>query len=316
MHKYLAQNQNSPNKRSISMNYDDNLLADKNASVHISKDFYHIQSQNINELKEIVHKMNMQKTDLIADNNGGKYDILIKKMSQNIADLEKVISNHFKQNLSPNKNYFAHKFNLQNFILSPNRLSPVRSREEMIAHGDYVPNNSDNVITPNENSTNIPNNNESLSPNLENNLSNPVTDTPNTPNNNGLPLDLVNNSDSLVSPPTGKTRTNNIRRRPLRSNFFATFAKKLNLNLFNLNNRLSTHNANLVDKSQNQFKFNNRFHNVEILYHECNHVDYLKSNQINIIRLLILYLTICPTCRHHSLIAEIANCQFDIFLSL
>jgi len=318
------------------MNYNDCLLADKKASFDISQSFFRTQEKRINELKEIIHKMNLQKADLIADNINGKYDTLIAKMNANITDLERIVNTNSKNTL--NNQNISRKSNYRSLILSPDRLSPVRSREEMIAHGDYIPNNSNADIANPENDINQPNipNNDDFSnnntefvdnnddtnnstPNQDENLGDNIINNPTTidaPNNNGLPLDLVNNSDSLVSPPTSKTRTNNFRSRPLRSNFFANLAQKLNLNLFNNFNKLSTKKEYNVDSLSTQPPQNNRFHNVEILHFDCNHHEYLRSNQIDIIRLLILYLTICPTCRYHSLIAEITNCQFDIFLSL
>lgn len=49
---------------------------------------------------------------------------------------------------------------------------------------------------------------------------------------------------------------------------------------------------------------------------DCNPNDICRNNQIDIIRLFLLYMTLCPTCKYLPQISHIANEQFDILLSI
>ena len=113
---------------------------------------------------------------------------------------------------------------------------------------------------------------------------------PNLSNNN------QNNEQSTLPP----IRQNSSKRNsPMQGSFISNIIKQFSL------------------KKKDNIEYpKNKFHNIVTLHKKCEPHNYLLGSQIDIIRLLLLYLTLRPNCKYLSRIANIANEQFDIYLSI
>ena len=65
----------------------------------------------------------------------------------------------------------------------------------------------------------------------------------------------------------------------------------------------------------------NKYHNiisdpVTTSGHHCPHSDQIETHQVDLIRLLLLYLALRPNCKYISRLSSIASDQFDILLQL
>lgn len=93
------------------------------------------------------------------------------------------------------------------------------------------------------------------------------------------------------------------RGRPMRSFGFANFAKKFALS----NIKKESFNVSPLDKW--------KYHTI-VNTTSCNSHKHIVHNQIDIIRLLLLYLTLRPHCKYTSIISTIANDQFENYITL
>lgn len=133
----------------------------------------------------------------------------------------------------------------------------------------------------------IEENNSILTPSNNNNTNQTPSDvTPNTPSN------------QLIS--QIKTKRNSPTKRYTLSYAIEQFNQKLS-SLF-------------VYKKSTRTRVQNRFHNTPPV--ECEPRSAIFTNQIDLIRLMLIYLMLRPNCKYLSRIATIANCQLDILLGL
>ena len=118
---------------------------------------------------------------------------------------------------------------------------------------------------------------------------------------------MSNVSDNNNTPQTDNNLTinpspsNSRRGRPMQSFSLANIIKKFALNQ-------KKEDRNLYPLKQNKYHV--------IISNTCRTLKSLQTNQIDIIRLLLLYLTLRPNCKYTSILSTIANDQFDIFLEL
>ena len=142
----------------------------------------------------------------------------------------------------------------------------------------------------------IEENNSILTPSNNNTNQTPSDVTPNTPSNQA-PSDIA---PSDQSPTQIKTKRNSPTKRYTLSYAIEQFNQKLN-SLF-------------VYKKSTRTRVQNRFHNTPPV--ECEPRSVIYTNQIDLIRLMLIYLMLRPNCKYLSRIATIANCQLDILLGL
>jgi len=109
------------------------------------------------------------------------------------------------------------------------------------------------------------------------------------------------NLDNVETPISPIRQNTNKRNSPMQSSFVSNIIKQ-----FTLNKR-----KKIVTNEPK-----NRFHNIITLHKKCEPHNILLGSQIDIIRLLLLYLTLRPNCKYLSRLATIANDQFDIYLNL
>ena len=206
------------------------------------------------DLREIHTKMVEQKSALSQMNADGRYDDVLNKMTENIGELQSLISNN---NSNIYYNAKAPEFpqpRRASVLAIPDgtAISPVRSEKEMAEHGHA--------------SSNLP----------------PVNET-------------------APTPPRQMTRKRNS---PMPSTRIASFIQSL------LGKRKKNIDMNIhADNPQN------RFHNIELMQH-CHPRNRIESSQIDIIRLLLLYMALRPNCRYISRLAHIASDQFNVLINL
>lgn len=63
-------------------------------------------------------------------------------------------------------------------------------------------------------------------------------------------------------------------------------------------------------------KYRNRFHNTFVQNDDCHPRQHLVNNQIDLIRLLLLFVALRPNCKYLSRIANITSTQLDILMDI
>ena len=115
--------------------------------------------------------------------------------------------------------------------------------------------------------------------------------TPNTPITEDSPI-----APNIPDTSNRNTRANtNKRNRPMQGSILSTLFKKFAIN----------HSQAYSDDG-----YRNKYH-VQVA-NECISIQKIRTNQIDIVRLLLLYLALNPNCRYCSRIASLASDQFMI----
>ncbi len=234
----------------------------------------------------------------------------------------------------------------ENISIQPN--TPIETPSINVPNNNLPPLSGDiNIPIPNvPNLPNIPNfQSPSTTPNTDNNLS---TETPNIPNS-----DSSNNNGNAISPekdnqiaPTTPNenidstdqnsnaippKTNTMKRNcPKQSHFLFDAFRQVNVNLSKIlgnfphkKMRTTTHSPHLnknrwhiAPPTEDNYILQSTTKESTILSEECQPKNVILHNQIDIIRLFLLYLMLKPNCKYLSSITTIANSQFDILLEL
>lgn len=205
-------------------------------------------------------------------------------------------------------------------IISPSPASPDKTNSPSISPTPSSP-ISPNLPNSNDNANQAPNNN-----------------TPSEDNNNAkdnlTPEDTNNSNSNMPTEPTPTTPiqndnaqngTNTLKRNsPMQSNALFTTIKRFNVTLSRLFNNTSKSRKNSATSTQNNINYvapqstlysQNRYHH-EINTNPCLPPIIFYDNQVDIIRLMLLYLMLRPNCKYMSRIAKLTNEQFDILLEL
>lgn len=228
------------------------------------------------DLQEILEKMKRQRTSIADQNIDGRYDDILIKLDENILELENLINSNHTQINSK-----------RSHSTIPSFLGLKKAKKL----------DNSNAISP---IRSIEENNSILTPSNNNNTNQTPSDvTPNTPSNQA-PSDIApdTQSDQLFS--QIKTKRNSPTKRYTLSYAIEQFNQKLS-SLF-------------VYKKSTRTRVQNRFHNTPPV--ECEPRSAIFTNQIDLIRLMLIYLMLRPNCKYLSRIATIANCQLDILLGL
>ena len=222
------------------MRFNDNQLINDFDSKKITATYTKILEKEVEDLREIINKMNAQKNQLMSENNNGKYNDIIHKLSSDIDKLNSIVFNTSNPTHKYSSGYTLNipdTFKKSTILADNSRLSPYRSLDEMGLQNEEI-------ITP-------------------------------TPSRRGRPMQPFN---------------------------FIDIAKNFAIN-----------------KKENRIKSypldRNKYH-VIISNNSCHSSKSLINNQIDIIRLILLYLTLRPNCKYTSILSTIATDQFDVFLEL
>jgi len=103
--------------------------------------------------------------------------------------------------------------------------------------------------------------------------------------------------------PNNIPTTTNKRNSPMQSNLISNLIKQFNLNWKRAKKQVISDDFH-----------RNRFHNIGVMHKKCEPSDIIIGSQIDIIRLLLLYIALRPNCKYLSRIANITNEQFEALL--
>lgn len=333
------------------------ILTDKDYSI-LKTNYERIYASEVSDLLEIIDKMQEQKNSLLNNNQNGKYNQIIEKISSNISELQSLVksstnnSNYRSYSQPPSTasilSGFRNHLRIQNLNDPNGAIHPVRSIDEMINHNDFGTMPDTNIPSsqpqptpspimpsvpqipelgaPNQPISPIRDGNNSSIPNTPNRniyRGENSTDTPNenigtSPNqkpNNGT---IDNSTPRSPSPANPISTNNNLRNRPMQVDIITNFIKSLKVGFSSHKARKKALNSGI---NYSLALHRNKYHNMhdlatQSINHNCDPHNKLVTNQIDIIRLLLLYLTLRPTCRYCSRIASITNEQFDILLNM
>ena len=314
----------------------------------LSEKEYAIMKQNydtliLNEtadLQEILQKMIEQRENLSALNDNGKYNDILRKLDENIKDLENLVavntSNISSRDLLSKLPYLKGLKKAKK-LDTDGAISPIRSNDEINRHNEMsgamdnsgnlpfteLPNNLGNDAgnTPTETPANPP---------ITNTPTNPPTNTPTNENTNMADETPIQNGNIPSETPAQNT---NKRNSPMQSNPISNFIKQFNVNISKMFGESRTKGAQKKDTSPKKCETNNQnffqpysYPDLDstIGYRErhwehrehCDPRNEIKHHQIDIIRLFLLYLMLRPNCKYMSRVAQIANDQFDILLTV
>lgn len=256
------------------------LLTDKDYSI-LKTNYEKVYSNEVSDIQEIIEKMQEQKANLIENNPNGRYNQVIEKISSNISELQSLI----KSNTNPsNDNHFHQASNIASMLNSYKNRTIAQQLDE--PSGAIHPVHSIDEMT------------------RHNDLS------------SSTPLDAnIPSNEHPLSPSPAKPNGTNIimRNRPMQMGFITNFIKSLKVGFNSHRARKRALNSEI---NYTLTMHRNKFHNTQNVHTTCDPHNKLVTNQIDIIRLLLLYLALRPTCRYCSRIASIANEQFDLLLTL
>lgn len=266
--------------------YNDSLVANNKQAQLMSNDYQHNEQTKEQDLLNLCEELRRQREYMFSNNSDHSLDNLIESTDNHISIL----------------NTMLNKKSVKSYQLEPNTPQPHLR--------PYIPNN----IYNNEYNNNINNGSNSTQPippntnNGDNNNSQPNgIGRPNT--NNNVPN---TNNDNTPTPPTNEAESipRNIRNRarlnsrssPLQSGL-ASIARAI-MGRFKPINRIYDD------------QYRNRFHNTVVESASCNPHNKLITNECNILRLLLLYITLHLHCRHCSTLSTIANDRLGILMQL
>ena len=135
------------------MKYDDYArLSDENYKI-MKQSYENVITEETADLQEILEKLIKQRKTLHSNNSGNKYDEMLEKLDNNIADLNSLISGNLSQVASKNSAFIPNYYGLRSkkLDLGNDAISPIRSHQEMLAHGDIAPTQPS---TPSDNNQN------------------------------------------------------------------------------------------------------------------------------------------------------------------
>ncbi|MGN0961577.1 MAG: hypothetical protein ACI4PF_05210 [Christensenellales bacterium] len=303
--------------------YNDFQIADTLSMKAMRQKFDEVQGLETQDLNEIYNKLVEQKNNLIENNSQGQLNNAITKIDESIKAIGEIINKNSQYEISKisqksdRKNSAYKAFSLQsvlkqvlNPISSPDgAYGKIRSEQEMAMHSSSsTPDTTESPylsspISPITNEPNETPQDESLigetQPNDSTNDNNASM-----PRQNGVNTSPLPNMNNAISPPTNRNETTRKRNSPMQGSFISRLTKSL-----------------FVNKQKNDIyniplKYRNRFHNIAIQSEECSPKHRLVSNQIDLIRLLLLFIALRPNCRYLSKVAKIANTQLEILMEL
>jgi hypothetical protein len=236
------------------MKFNDYNITSEKDSEYINKCFQTVYKQEIEDLSEIIEKMENQRKTMLSANSSHQYDNLIDKLTEDIEKLKNIVHSTIYNKSQPTTyNLSVPKtFRKASQMTDPKVITPIRSIEENEEHAEYM-----------DSMNSVPN----------------VPPTPTLPNGSNTPQ----------------------RRRPMQSFSIANIFQK-----FAIRNK----------KSASELAQDNKMRYHTVITTHCSHENIIYHNQIDIIRLLLLYITLRPHCRYASIISTIANDQFEGYVEM
>lgn len=306
----------------------------------LARNYTKIQEKETSDLKEILQKMKKQREYLISANETGQYDQILPKMEENIVDMERLIqanSKHLSQNYQKQLGEMPFKLQPKDIFSSLNNSSEHYNDFSQSNNGgdlnreNMSPDNSDRNI---DDDIQNGNSSDNLNMNTTDSESNGISENDNSSDLENTNENMVVNENSSLN---NSSRNNAKRNSPMQSNFIFNAFKRFNVNMNRIFGRHSSTNSKWQKENYPTFiklqrppqkpfppkppydrpyperplpPFNEPYPD------NCDINDLCRNNQIDIIRLFLLYMTLCPTCKYLPQISHIANDQFDIFIMM
>lgn len=303
------------------MKYDDYArLSDENYKI-MKQSYENVITEETADLQEILEKLIKQRKTLHSNNSGNKYDEMLEKLDNNIADLNSLISGNLSQVASQNSAFIPNYYGLRSkkLDLGNDAISPIRSHKEMLSHGDIVPTQPS---TPSDNNQNG---------NSDSNVPQNGTTTPNTPKRNSpMQGSALSNIIKQLNVGANRILGCNRKQRTINSNNLTSQNTQVSSqNRYNKNTKTPNNSQSQIRPS-NLGEMNNIFmpypmmppkydymhrpphHPRPNMSHGCKPHDIILSDQCDIVRMILLYMMLRPNCRYISRLCNVANDQFEI----
>lgn len=303
------------------MKYDDYArLSDENYKI-MKQSYENVITEETADLQEILEKLIKQRKTLHSNNSDNKYDEMLEKLDNNIADLNSLISGNLSQVASKNSAFIPNYYGLRSkkLDLGNDAISPIRSHKEMLSHGDITPTQPSAPSDYNQNG------------NSDSNVPQNGTTTPNTPKRNSpMQGSALSNIIKQLNVGANRILGCNRKQRTINSNNLAS--QNTQVSSQNHHNE-TTQNPNDTQsqiRPSNLSEMNNIFmpypmtppkydymhrpphHPRPNMSHGCKPHDIILSGQCDIVRMILLYMMLRPNCRYISRLCNVANDQFEI----
>lgn len=303
------------------MKYDDYArLSDENYKI-MKQSYENVITEETADLQEILEKLIKQRKTLHSNNSGNKYDEMLEKLDNNIADLNSLISGNLSQVASKNSAFIPNYYGLRSkkLDLGNDAISPIRSHKEMLSHGDIVPTQPS---TPSDNNQNG---------NSDSNIPQNGTTTPNTPKRNSpMQGSALSNIIKQLNVGANRILGCNRKQRTINSNNLASQNTQVSSQKHYNKTTQNPNNSQSQIRPSNLSEMNNIFmpypmtppkydymhrpphHPRPNMSHGCKPHDIILSDQCDIVRMILLYMMLRPNCRYISRLCNVANDQFEI----
>ena len=303
------------------MKYDDYArLSDENYKI-MKQSYENVITEETADLQEILEKLIKQRKTLHSNNSGNKYDEMLEKLDNNIADLNSLISGNLSQVASKNSAFIPNYYGLRSkkLDLGNDAISPIRSHKEMLSHGDIAPTQPS---TPSDNNQNG---------NSDSNVPQNGTTTPNTPKRNSpMQGSALSNIIKQLNVGANRILGCNRKQRTINSNNLASQNTQVSSQNHYNKTTQNPNNSQSQIRPSNLSEMNNIFmpypmtppkydymhrpphHPRPNMSHGCKPHDIILSDQCDIVRMILLYMMLRPNCRYISRLCNVANDQFEI----
>ena len=303
------------------MKYDDYArLSDENYKI-MKQSYENVITEETADLQEILEKLIKQRKTLHSNNSDNKYDEMLEKLDNNIADLNSLISGNLSQVASKNSAFIPNYYGLRSkkLDLGDDAISPIRSHKEMLSHGDIAPTQPS---TPSDNNQNG---------NSDSNIPQNGTTTPNTPKRNSpMQGSALSNIIKQLNVGANRILGCNRKQRTINSNNLASQNTQVSSQNHYNKTTQNPNNSQSQIRPSNLSEMNNIFmpypmtppkydymhrpphHPRPNMSHGCKPHDIILSDQCDIVRMILLYMMLRPNCRYISRLCNVANDQFEI----
>ena len=303
------------------MKYDDYArLSDENYKI-MKQSYENVITEETADLQEILEKLIKQRKTLHSNNSDNKYDEMLEKLDNNIADLNSLISGNLSQVASKNSAFIPNYYGLRSkkLDLGDDAISPIRSHQEMLSHGDIAPTQPS---TPSDNNQNG---------NSDSNVPQNGTTTPNTPKRNSpMQGSALSNIIKQLNVGANRILGCNRKQRTINSNNLASQNTQVSSQNHYNKTTQNPNNSQSQIRPSNLSEMNNIFmpypmtppkydymhrpphHPRPNMSHGCKPHDIILSDQCDIVRMILLYMMLRPNCRYISRLCNVANDQFEI----
>lgn len=303
------------------MKYDDYArLSDENYKI-MKQSYENVITEETADLQEILEKLIKQRKTLHSNNSDNKYDEMLEKLDNNIADLNSLISGNLSQVASKNSAFIPNYYGLRSkkLDLGDDAISPIRSHKEMLSHGDIAPTQPS---TPSDNNQNG---------NSDSNVPQNGTTTPNTPKRNSpMQGSALSNIIKQLNVGANRILGRNRKQRAINSNNLASQNTQISSQNHYHETTKNPNNSQSQIRPSNLSEMNNIFmpypmtppkydymhrpphHPRPNMPHGCEPHDIILSDQCDIVRMILLYMMLRPNCRYISRLCNVANDQFEI----